>query len=83
MKDTMQKAQGQASADLRSLPTAPTRIHGLDVVPERGLSSDTALERLEAALASLKAARHELTLFVSGASAASVSRLSVANPTRK
>lgn len=71
MKDTMQKAQGQASADLRSLPKAPTRIHGLDEVPERGLSSETALERLEAALASLKAARHELTLFVSGASAAS------------
>ena len=38
---------------------------------ERGLSSDTALARLEAALASLKAARDELTLFVSGASAAS------------
>ena len=71
MKDTIQKAQAQASADLRSLPKAPTRIHGLDEVPERGLSSETALERLEAALASLKAARHELTLFVSGASAAS------------
>ncbi len=35
MKETIQKAQ--ASADLRSLPKAPTGIHGLDEVTEGGL----------------------------------------------
>lgn len=35
------------------------------------MTPDTALERLEAALADLKEARYELTLFVSGASSSS------------
>ena len=37
MKETIQKAQAEASADLRSLPKAPTGIHGLDEVTEGGL----------------------------------------------